>query len=134
QHHAYKERDDEQHAIHGLWGSAPRPMNGGDPGEQQKERQVDAHGGAADIEELDRPTHGEAPPLSTPTPLRPCNHASRTLTMGSVAGKRHRRRRANDLKRPDRCACQPGTAPCFFGRTSSAPGQMARDTRAYWGG
>jgi hypothetical protein len=22
----------------------------------------------------------------------------------------------------------------YFGRTSSAPGQIARDTRAYWGG
>ena len=58
QHHAGKERDDKDHAIQGLWGATPRPADGSDPGEQQKERQVDAHGGAADFEELDRPTHG----------------------------------------------------------------------------
>jgi hypothetical protein len=34
-----------------------RPVDGRDPGEQEKERQVDAHGRAADIEQLDRPTH-----------------------------------------------------------------------------
>ena len=57
QHNAHEQGDDEEDAVDRLGRTAMCPVDGRDPGEQEKERQVDAHGRAADIEQLDRPTH-----------------------------------------------------------------------------
>ncbi len=67
QHDAQEQGDDEHDPVDRRRRAALGPVDGGDPRQQQKERDVDAHGGAGDIEQPKGPTHSQAPPRARPS-------------------------------------------------------------------